>query len=142
MSPIFYHSPQPCSVIKNTSTSLFQKKDTVSLDFREVTSLDELEVGAYGIKEPPANNPLFNNNTHSVCVVPALSYDANGMRIGYGKGYYDRFLSEFSGISVGIVFSCLMSQSIPTDKYDVPVDVMITEEGVTVVNETKEIVYL
>ena len=114
------------------------QKDTVRLIFRSVSTLDELTVGAYKIKEPPCENPIFDNSAHSVCVVPALSFDALGMRIGYGKGYYDRFLSNFSGLSIGVTFASLVAERVPTDKYDVPVDVIITEEGVTVVNEAKK----
>ncbi len=114
------------------------QKDTVRLDFRAVASLDELAHGAYGIKEPPCQNTPFDGSARAVCVVPALSFDTSGMRIGYGKGYYDRFLSNFSGLSIGVTFASLVAERVPTDKYDVPVDVIITEEGVTVVNEAKK----
>ena len=114
---------------------------TCMLDFRAVTSLDELCIGTYKIKEPPHNNPPFENRANAVCVVPALSYDTRCMRIGYGKGYYDRFLQSFKGISLGVAFSSLLSQFIPTDKYDIPVDAVITEEGVTVVNEQNKSVF-
>lgn len=99
------------------------------LEFFTVSDLSELREGAYGIKEPPALRRAVCTE-RSVCIVPALSFDMSGVRIGYGKGYYDRFLADFAGVGIGVVFSELLSESIPHDRYDIPVDLIITEGGV------------
>ena len=104
--------------------------DSFTLDFRRVTSLDELNVGAYGIREPlkDAKKAVFTKN--SLCVVPALSFDQKGFRLGYGKGYYDRFLSAFPGKSAGLCFEDFLCDSLPTDSKDIAVDILITNKGV------------
>lgn len=102
-------------------------KTDYTLDFRVIRSLDDLSVGAYGIREPNQDAPCVKLTDKTLCIVPALSFDENGMRLGYGKGFYDRFLKEFSGTSIGITYSELFCQKLPFDKYDIPVDFVITD---------------
>ena len=111
--------------------------DTCRLDFRLVDSLSQMKVGAYGIPEPPQCCRKVENFDGAMCIVPALSYDTRGFRIGYGKGYYDRFLSKHKPMTVGICYGSLICDRLPTDKNDVPVDMIITESGVTVPNAAK-----
>ncbi len=101
-----------------------------SLTFRVVSSLNELQKGAYSICEPPHKNPIVCSDEGTVCLVPALGFNPMRYRIGYGKGYYDRFLKDFCGISVGLVYKRLISDKIIIGKYDLPCDILICEEGV------------
>lgn len=102
-----------------------------NMEFFYITSMSDLECGAFHVREPVFNNnTLVRDFTNAVCVVPALSYDKHGYRIGYGKGYYDRFLEKFSSISVGLCYNELMSDEIPADKYDLPVDYIVTEDSI------------
>lgn len=109
--------------------------ESCTLSFHTVTALDELTVGAYGIKEPPSSalTPIFTKN--SLCIVPALAYDIRGYRLGYGKGYYDRFLREFCGISLGVAMSGFLCRRLPTGNHDIPLDILITDTGVTYTDE-------
>ena len=104
--------------------------DTCALEFHEVTSTDEMKLGTYRIAEPPTDAPMPLFTPQTLCVVPALALDRQGYRIGYGKGYYDRFLSEFSGISVSAVFEELLCDSLPTEATDIQLDILITQTGV------------
>jgi len=101
-----------------------------TLDFRIVSSMNELQAGAYGIYEPrnTATKATFTERT--LCIVPALAVDKNGFRLGYGKGYYDRFLSSFKGVSVCALLSDFSCELLPHDEKDVPVDITIFETGV------------
>lgn len=101
---------------------------TFELDFRFVNSLDELVLGAYGIREPKkdAEKAFFTEN--SICIVPALAFDISGNRLGYGKGFYDRFLNTFIGLSVGITYDELKCKSLPHDNTDIAVDIIITDK--------------
>jgi 5-formyltetrahydrofolate cyclo-ligase len=65
-------------------------------------------------------------NKNSICVVPALAYNDSRFRLGYGGGYYDRFLSEYSGYSVGICYSEFI-MDIPTQEHDERVDKVLTD---------------
>ena len=69
-------------------------------------------------------------NSDTLCILPALAYDAQGNRLGYGGGYYDRFLSNFAGTSVLAIYSFLYADSLPTDNFDKQADKIITEKGV------------
>ena len=63
-------------------------------------------------------------------MVPALSYDLNGYRLGYGKGYYDRFLSRFAGDTVGLVYESCLCDTLPHGKFDRRAGKIVTEARV------------
>ena len=109
--------------------------DTLTLDFRCVSSTEQLSVGAYGISEPPADAPKVTSTRGTVCLVPALMFDKYGMRIGYGKGYYDRFLAETHVYTIGITYRELVKDMLPCEQTDIPVDLIITESGVILPDE-------
>lgn len=99
--------------------------------YHYVTSLDQLKSGMYGIFEPTTDMPVYKNeNDHPICVLPAIVYDKRGYRLGYGKGYYDRFLSSFKGIKAGFVYSDFIVDEIPNGRFDLRSDIVITEKGV------------
>jgi len=105
------------------------------MSFHIVRSLDELEPGAYGIREPSQSLPLYDpkDSKNDVIIVPALAYDRQGYRLGYGGGYYDRFLAGFSGTKAGFAYSRSISPKLPRSRYDLPVDVIVTERRVTAI---------
>ena len=105
------------------------RTDSLTLDFRIVTSLDELATGAYGIPEPCENAPRAALTERTLCVVPALALDRDGYRLGYGKGYYDRFLSSFVGRSLVAIHSSLVCERLPRNDTDIPLNTIITETG-------------
>ena len=106
-------------------------KEAHTMQYHLVSSLDELARDSYGILEPPPSNPIYdpeNDLGSAVCFVPGLVYDKAGYRLGYGKGFYDRFLNNFPGLSVGVTFSELLSDNLPADIHDVPVNAIITDK--------------
>ena len=100
-----------------------------TLDFRFIFSPDELEIGAYGIREPGADAERATLSERTLCIVPALAVDADGYRLGYGKGYYDRFLSTFKGNAVVAIHSSLVCERLPRNDTDIPLKTIITETG-------------
>jgi 5-formyltetrahydrofolate cyclo-ligase len=100
-----------------------------TLDFRFLSSPDELEIGAYGIREPKADAERATLSDRTLCIVPALAVDADGYRLGYGKGYYDRFLSTFEGNAVVAIHSSLVCERLPRNDTDIPIQTIITETG-------------
>lgn len=122
-------------------TVAFPRCDDVSctMQYHAVSALSELTSGAYGIPEPPAEAPVLSFRAgacggHPVCIVPGLVFDAEGFRIGYGKGYYDRYLADFGGVRVGMVYADFVLPEIPRGRFDLSVDVMVTEKGVRAVH--------
>ena len=84
----------------------------------------------FGMMEPAPDAPLIAAEEIQLTLVPGLAYDRCGYRLGYGGGYYDRFLARFRGVSAGIVFRDLLLESIPHGEYDMPVQWIVTEQDV------------
>ena len=105
-----------------------------SMAFFEIGSLDDLVEGYKGILEPRAELkvPLGTKDLcGSVCLVPGLVFDAQGYRVGYGGGYYDRFLPFYPGDKVALARASQMSSNpLPAEPTDVPVDFIVTDLGV------------
>ena len=114
-------------------------KTTHTMKYHIVSSLDELSVDSYGIREPSPDAPLYDPATETgsaVCFVPGLLYDKQGFRLGYGKGFYDRYLSEFSGSRIGVIYSDYIVPTVPRGRYDVSCDILLTENGVKSVKKS------
>ncbi len=102
--------------------------DTRNMEFYYIDSIDELTPGMFGVLEPAVNlDHLYKESDGGLCIVPAFSYDWRGYRLGYGKGYYDRFLSRFEGNMVGICYSECVQRSLPHGRFDRPVELLVTE---------------
>ena len=99
------------------------------MDFYLIRSFDDLEKGSFGVMEPIVSKcELLTDFSSSICVVPALGYDLDGYRLGYGAGYYDRFLSNYTGLKVGIIYAACVKPRLPRGRYDVPVNLLLTED--------------
>ena len=100
-----------------------------TMRFCEVGSLDELESGSFDIREPSTNTPeILPQN--AVIFLPALAIDKQGYRLGYGKGYYDRYLAKYADLkpfTVGVVYKELFFDEMPHNEYDVPCDAVVCE---------------
>lgn len=97
-----------------------------NMRFIKISSLDDLKEGAFGIPEPKGDEEI-TDFSKGVCITPALSFNENGFRLGYGGGFYDRFFEKFDGISVGICYESFMGE-IPLEEFDRPIDILITEK--------------
>lgn len=102
--------------------------DTRNMEFYYIDSTEELTPGMFGVLEPAVNpDRLYRETDGGLCIVPAFSYDWHGYRLGYGKGYYDRFLSRFQGNMVGICYSDCVQKTLPHGRFDRPVELLVTE---------------
>lgn len=107
--------------------------DTNLMDFYEIKSFDDLEKGAFGILEPKINcKKITSFDDSSCCLVPALTYDKKGYRLGFGKGFYDRFLVDYNGRKIGLCYSSCISDKLPVDEFDKRVDCLVTDIDITV----------
>lgn len=99
------------------------------LAFYALESFEQLEPGHFGIMEPKIDSTsIVNSNDIDLLFVPGLVFDRKGYRIGYGGGYYDRFLAQFSNKTLSLAFSFQVVDEIPRFDYDKPVDCIITEK--------------
>lgn len=89
---------------------------------------DHLIVHPFGMAEPAAHLPLVSADEIQLALVPGLSFDRSGWRLGYGGGFFDRFLKGFGGVSVGVVFQALLLEAVPHAEHDIPMAWLATEE--------------
>ncbi|MBQ9673749.1 MAG: 5-formyltetrahydrofolate cyclo-ligase [Ruminococcus sp.] len=100
-----------------------------NLDFYFVKNLNDLVKGSYGIMEPdPKKCKQVRDFRTSILIAPGLGFSPNGDRIGYGKGYYDRFLSTYNGKKIGLCYHNLVKFNIPVEETDCKIDILITEK--------------
>ena len=104
--------------------------ETNTMQFYLLKPDARLTEGAYRIPEPPADAPICVPDKAALCILPALTFDPTGARLGYGKGYYDRFLETYPGITVGAVYEAMMVKSVPTEPHDKAVSFVFTERRV------------
>lgn len=117
------------SIGKKVAFPICNTKD-YELTFKFINDLNDLVNGAYNIPEPREDAKEYSYEIEALCIVPALSFDKRGYRIGYGKGFYDRFLSRFNGASIGLCYNDFFCEELPIDVTDQAVDVIITDKEV------------
>jgi 5-formyltetrahydrofolate cyclo-ligase len=91
---------------------------------------DALVEGLYKIPVPPPGNPSAGKNSLDIVLVPGIVFDRTGSRIGFGRGYYDKFLHNCEAVKAGICFEIQVVEKINSDETDEKVDFLITENGV------------
>ncbi len=107
--------------------------DDFSLEFYFINSINDLHVGYFSILEPDVDIcELCDIDTlaNLLCIVPGLAFDFSGHRVGYGKGYYDRFLKKYKCRTVGFCYEADLIESVDKNQYDIPVDSMLTEKRI------------
>ena len=102
-----------------------------ALAWHRFHGLSSLVEGRHGILEPAPGAPAITSwPSPAVVLTPGAAFTPKGERLGQGGGYYDRFLAEFSGVSIGLAYSCQITPSLPQSPHDYPVDYVITDETV------------
>ena len=103
------------------------------LEFVAIASLEQLVAAPFNLLEPPKDLSALTEvqMSNAICIVPALLVDTKGYRLGYGAGFYDRFLSTYSGKKICLAYQQNLSKTeLPHTAFDVPIDMVITESGV------------
>ncbi len=91
--------------------------------------LGETEKGAFGVPEPK-DKTQFDKTKIDLVLVPGVAFDKEGNRMGYGKGYYDRFLKDMCAFKIGVCHSFQILDKIPSEKHDVKMDMIVTESAI------------
>lgn len=101
----------------------------------EITDLSCLKAQTYGIKEPDSELIASGNikqvpkDEIDMVIVPGLGFDMFGNRLGYGGGFYDRFLKDYKGVKAGVSYRECLYYRLPQEKNDIKIDMVITETG-------------
>ncbi|XQY90705.1 5-formyltetrahydrofolate cyclo-ligase [Metabacillus sp. HB246100] len=104
---------------------------TNEMEFREITSLHQLEQVYFGLSEPKVQvTNLVLPNQIDLIIVPGVCFDQKGYRIGYGGGYYDRYLEAFRGRTLSLSFRSQIVDEVPREAHDRAVQLIVTEDEV------------
>lgn len=108
-----------------------------NLILRQFSGISQMHVGAFGIKEPD-NKDFVDTNSIDLAIVPGVAFDKKGNRIGRGKGYYDKLLSDkhFRAImKIGCAFNFQVIDSVPTECHDIKIDGVVCEDYAYIMND-------
>ncbi len=100
------------------------------MEVYEIHSLDDLAPGKYDILEPVDTCKKVPPEEIDLALIPCLSCSRDGRRLGYGGGYYDRYLNQITGTLAVLCRTALMCDEIPTEAHDKVMDFVICEEGI------------
>ncbi|WP_173916142.1 5-formyltetrahydrofolate cyclo-ligase [Halobacillus sp. Marseille-Q1614] len=103
---------------------------TKEMTFYLLHSFEQLETVYYGLKEPSpeVSTPIVKDEI-GLIIVPGLLFDKEGYRIGYGGGFFDRYLIDYEGETVSLLSTRQLIDKVPVEPFDVKVNQLITEEG-------------
>ena len=105
----------------------------------QITDLKNgIQYGTYNIREPkPECSPAINIKDLDVVIVPAVAYDKNCYRLGYGGGFYDRFLENLrkDAVTIGIAFDLQIFDEVPKEPHDAQLDYIVTESRILTPNK-------
>lgn len=92
--------------------------------FYRINTLSDLEEGSFRILEPKTNE-VINNFTDSICIIPGIAFDKENNRLGYGRGFYDRFLEKYEGTKIGLTYKECICDKIDGEITDIKMDKII-----------------
>lgn len=100
------------------------------MEFYQINTYDQLEVVYHQLMEPKTEETVkIDKALIDLLVVPGLLFDKHGYRIGFGGGYYDRFLEDYRNHTVSLISTEQIEEELPAESYDIPIDRIITENG-------------
>ena len=107
------------------------------MEFYFVDKSTKLTKSEFGTFEPAGDTERFEGE-NAVCIVPGLCFTKDGKRLGYGAGYYDRFLENKNLLKIAFAYSCFILQDVPCSQHDIKIDYIINEDGVINCAESRE----
>ena len=100
-----------------------------TLSHSMITNFKDLSSNKWGVREPNELIPVDTTKIDLV-VVPMAAADRSGNRLGYGKGFYDGFLSQINSVKVGLIFKEFLFEEIPVEEFDVKLEIIVTDDEV------------
>lgn len=103
------------------------KIEDKEMNFYQIKSFDELKPNYMKILEPDSHH-FISKDQIDLMIVPIVAYDCFNNRLGYGGGYYDRYLSDYKGKIIGLAFSFQKVPLLPVEPFDLPISTIIDEK--------------
>ena len=100
-----------------------------SMEFRKIIDFSSLEPGNFDIMEPKEECPVDNNL--DVILIPTVGISQTGVRLGYGYGFYDRFLAKNKTVAISMTLEKQIIKNIPKSEHDIIMDWIVTEDKMT-----------
>lgn len=130
----FKNEPETIQIIKdslklnkNVYIPRINKKEIEAV---RIKNLKNLKINTYGIKEPSQKLPASSRKIFDIIIIPGILFDKKGNRIGFGKGFYDRFLKKYKGKKIALAYDFQLKNTIPSYDYDEKIDIIITEKRI------------
>jgi 5-formyltetrahydrofolate cyclo-ligase len=115
-------------ILSHGKTLALPRVEGDGLVFCDVKKFEDLQKGEFGIMEPKQYCGMIDR--FDLIIVPAVAMTRNGQRLGYGCGFYDRFLADKDITSIALAYSKSIAKSIPHDKSDAIIDIIVTEDEI------------
>lgn len=109
--------------------SIPKVRNNKEMDFFMISSANDVKEGVFQVLEPTTNVWVDPKQLDAI-IVPIVAFDQHKNRIGYGKGYYDRYLKQTTALKIGVAFDCQWVDDIDEEKTDVRLDIIITESKI------------
>lgn len=108
------------------------KPGTRRLRHALVDTLADWRPDRWGLLSPPVDHAAWLEDLAAIdlVLIPGLAFDAQGRRLGFGGGYYDRFLGRVGAVKAGLTYGCLFLPEVPEEPHDVRMDLVVTEAGI------------
>jgi len=113
-------------ILSDGKEVLLPKVKDENISFRKILDLNSLEKGSFDIMEPKEDCPA--SDKMDVVLVPTVGISPDGIRLGYGHGYYDRFLAKTNAVTIALTYSKQIVKSIPSTEKDIKIQWVVTEE--------------
>lgn len=98
--------------------------------FYEYTPETKMKSSYFGLLEPdPLESTAVHKEAIDLIIVPGVCFDQRGYRIGFGGGYYDRYLADYHGVTIALCLSLQQTRHIPAETHDIPVSMIVSEKG-------------
>ncbi len=100
------------------------------MEFHYIENFSSVAPGTFSVLEPSPDLPMVTDFSGCLMIVPGMQFDMRGYRIGYGKGYYDRYMVRFGGISAGICYADELKPFMYHGRFDRQVDIVVTDKRI------------
>lgn len=124
----------------NKTILLPRVRGSLNMEAAPIKGLDrDIHTGTFGIREPDSSIPAMDPEIIDLVILPGIAFNRKGFRIGFGRGYYDRFIPSLRKdcILLAPAYGFQVIDHIPSDEYDQPVDMIVTEKETIIISSSK-----